>query len=118
MDIISSTEEMVPIYINPKTDSGKSVGLDGPAVLSVPTGGATTRPATQQEIDDDAAAGFPGLVGFVKSEDTPGQSSWLCKGDADLGAGVVEIFVGGTYTYNHPMATNLGATAGSPRAKS
>jgi hypothetical protein len=117
-DAVSTTEEMVPVRLNPKTHAGNPSKIEeGSAVLSIVSGGATARPATDQEKADDASAGNTGLVGFILSEDVPGVSTWQVVGDADLGAGVKTITDGGSYTYNDPLADNLGATIGSPVAK-
>jgi hypothetical protein len=107
MDIKSTTEEMVPIIINPTTKAGKPAELDGPATLSIVSGGATVRQATDEEIQ-----GTPGLIGFVVSEDTAGVSVFQVSADADLGEGVATITDGGSYTYNSPLAENLGLTNG------
>jgi hypothetical protein len=117
LDIISTTEEKVPIFVNPKTAKGKPAPIDGLAVLSIVSGGATTAAATEQEIADSNAAGLPGLVGFVISEDVPGTSAWQVTADTDLGAGITTIVDGSTYVYNDPQASNLGATAGTPVLK-
>jgi len=109
---------MVPIRFAPTTKEGNPSKIEaGSAQLSVPTGGATARLATQAELDADAAAGGVGLVGFILSEATAGQSTWQGSGDADLGAGVETIVDGGVYVYNDPNAVNLGASAGAPVAK-
>jgi hypothetical protein len=112
LDVQSTTEQKVPIRINPKTTSGKDAALDGPATLSIVSGNATAAPATQEQIDEDTAAGNKGLVGYLVSEDTPGVSTWQISGDADLGEGVRTIVDGGSYTYNDPQAENFGLTAG------
>lgn len=109
---------MVPIRFAPTTKAGKPSSIEaGSAVLSVPSGNATARLATQAEIDADVAAGGVGLVGFILSEDTAGTSQWQGSGDADLGSGVETIVDGGTYTYNDPNAVNLGASSGAPVPK-
>ena len=109
----SSTEEKVPIFLNPLTPGGKPAKIDGPAELVFNAGDATYEPATEQEIADYAAAGNPGLVGFVVSEDVPGASIGELSGDVDLGAGVKKIVDTVTYAYNDPQAANLGASAGT-----
>lgn len=110
-DLVSTTEEKVPVRINPTTSTGKPAQLDGKAVLSITSGNATAAEATQEEIDQYAADGKPGLVGFVVSEDTAGTSTYQVSGDADLGEGVTNIVDGGVYTYNNPFAANLGLEA-------
>lgn len=117
MDVVSTTDEKVGIRIAPTTSTGKPATLDGLAVLAILTGGATAAAATQAELDADAAAGGTGLVGYLISEDNSGISTWGISGDADLGAGVQTISDGGTYTYNHPNAANLGVISDTPISK-
>lgn len=117
LDIVSTTEQKVSIYANPTTATGKPSAIEGQAVVTILTGGATAAQATQAEIDAETAAGRLGLSGYVISEDTAGVSTWKIDGDADLGAGVTTISDGGTYTYNSPQAANLGITGGTPIAK-
>lgn len=111
LDLVSTTEEKVPVRVNPKTTAGKPSKLDGEAILSIVSGNATVAQATPDEIAADVAAGKSGLVGFVISEDIPGTSAWQVAGDADLGAGVTTIVDGGSYVYNDPQAANLGTSA-------
>lgn len=111
MDVQSTTEEKVAIRINPTTSTGKPATIDGLATLSILTGGATAVAATQDEIDADTTAGKPGLVGYLVSEDASGISTWGISADADLGEGIDTISDGGTYTYNHPLASSLGVSS-------
>lgn len=107
LDIVSTTEEKVPIIINPTTTAGKPAKIDGLAVIDITSGSATVGTPTQAELD-----ATPGLVGFVVSEDITGVSTYTVTADADLGAGVENIVDGGTYTYSQPNAANLGLTNG------
>ena len=116
-DITSTTEEKVPVFISPKTPAGHPAKIDGVAVLTMVAGNATTSAATAQEIADSDAAGKPGLVGYLISEDVPGVSTWQISADADLGAGVKTIVDGGSYTYNDPQAAALGTGVGTPILK-
>lgn len=113
LDVVSTTEEKVPIRLAPITNSGKPAKLDGLAVISITSGNATAAAASQSEIDADNAAGNSGLIGYVISEDIPGTSTYQITGDADLGSGVTSIVDGGVYTYNDPQAANLGLSAGT-----
>lgn len=116
--IKSTTEEKVPIYVSPKTTSGKDAKIDGRAQLAIVSGNATVTNATQEEADaDEQASGRKGLVGYIVSEDTPGTSVWKVTADTDLGEGVTTIEDGGDYTYGDPQAANLGTGAGTPIAK-
>jgi hypothetical protein len=108
----SSTEEKVPVFLNPLTPGGKPAKIDGQAELIFNSGDATYETATEQEIADYAANGKPGLVGFLVSEDVPGSSIGELSGDVDLGAGVKKIVDTVSYSYNDPQAANLGATFG------
>lgn len=119
LDVISTVEQKVPIFVLPTSLSGKPESLDGVAVLSITAGGATAVAATPDEI---AAATLATpekgtLVGFLVSEDVPGQSSYQNEGDADLSGGVTTLTDTGTYTYTAVQAANLGTNAGDPVAK-
>jgi len=112
LDFVSDTDQKVPITLDPKTEGGHSATLDGAPVLSIVSGNATVQQATEEE-----RAANPKFVGWVVSEDTAGSSEWKVTGDADLGAGVVPIEEGGTYTYSAAQAKNLGVSAGTPVLK-
>lgn len=116
VDVQSTTEQKVPMYVKPTSLGGKPESLDGVAVLSITSGGATAVAATPDEI----AAGDPTLgtlVGFLVSEDNAGSSQYQNEGDADLSGGITTISDTGTYTYTAPQAANLGTNAGAPVAK-
>ena len=117
LDLKSTTEEKVPVNINPSTKEGKPSKIDGKATVAVSSGNATWQDATDQEIADYETGGFPGLIGFVVSEDTAGVSVFAVSADADLGEGVTTIADSITYTYNDPQAENLGLSSGAPVAK-
>lgn len=112
LDFVSNTDEKVPIHISPVRANGKPAKLDGKAVLSIVSGGATAEQATDEQI-----AAEPTLVGHVISEDADGSSEWKVEADADLGAGVVPISEGGVYTYSAAPAVSVGASAGTPVPK-
>lgn len=112
LDLTSTTEEKVPVTINPTTKDGKPSKIDGKATVTVTTGGATWADATDTEIADYLAAGSPGLIGFVVSEGAAGSSVFAVSADADLGSGVTTIADSINYVYNDPMAQNLGLAAG------
>lgn len=113
LDLTSTTEEKFPVYLNPKTTSGKPTKIDGDPAVTPISGTGTYTPATEQEKTDSIAAGFPGLIGFTVSEDTAGATVYEVKADVDLGAGVKEIVDTINYSYNDPQASNLGLTGGT-----
>ena len=112
LDFVSNTAEKVPVYVAPVRANQKPAKIDGKAVFTFLTGGATFQPATDEQI-----AAEPTLVGYAVSEDVDGASTYELKGDADLGAGVTEISETGTYTYSSAPAVSMGATAGAPIPK-
>jgi len=112
LDLVSNTDQKVGIYVSPVTATGKPAKIEGKAILSIVSGGATAVPATDEQI-----AAEPTLVGYVVSEDTDGQSEWKVTADADLGEGVSEISEGGQYVYSAAPAVSMGATAGQPVTK-
>lgn len=118
----SFTVEKVPLFIKPTDINGDQQSLDGLAVLSNVSGGATAVAATPQEIADAAAATpeLGTLVGFAVSEDVAGESTLKMEGDADLSSGAVTISDNITYTYSvkpPPQAAQLNTVAGVPVAK-
>lgn len=117
MQFNSTTEEKVPVFLNPTTQSGKPSKIEGKATVSVTSGNGTWADATDQEISDYDTAGNKGLAGFVVSEDTAGQTIYEVSGDSDLGAGVTTIVDSIEYTYNDPNAQNLGLSSGGPVPK-
>lgn len=108
LDLISNTDEKVPILVNPVKANGKPAKLDGQPVLSIVSGNATVAQATPDEV-----AANPALAGYVISEDIDGTSEWKVEGDADLGTGITPISEGGTYVYSAAPAVSVGATAGT-----
>lgn len=112
LDFVSNTDEKVPVYVAPVRANGKPAKIEGKAVLSILSGGATVQPATDEQI-----AAEPTLVGYVVSEDNDGSSEWKVTADADLGAGVSEIAENGVYQYSSAPAVSMGASAGTPIAK-
>lgn len=121
VNISSLTTQKVPLDIAPTDINGDSQSLDGVAVLSTVSGGATAVAATPQEIADYGAAN-PGktLVGFAVSEDVAGTSALQMQGDADLSTGVVTITDDISYSYTvppPPQAAQLNTAAGAPVSK-
>lgn len=112
LDFVSNTDEKVPVYVAPVRANGKPAKIDGKAVLSIVSGGATVQAATDEQI-----AAEPTLVGYVVSEDVDGASQWKVTADADLGEGVTNIEETGTYQYSSAPAVSVGASAGTPIPK-
>jgi len=108
LDFVSNTDEKVPVYVAPVRANGKPAKIDGKAVLSIVSGGATVEQATDEQI-----AAEPTLAGYVVSEDNDGSSEWKVTADADLGSGVTEISEGGVYQYSAAPAVSVGASAGT-----
>lgn len=118
LDLVSNTDEKVPILVNPVKANGKPAKLDGRAVVTIVSGNATATQATAEEqAAHETATGEKGLAGFVVSEDAAGQSEWKVEGDADLGTGVTPITEGGVYFYSETPAVSVGASGGSAVAK-
>lgn len=118
LNLESTTEEKVPVSINPTTKAGNPSKIDGKATVTVSSGGATFLEATEEEVTTYETGGFPGLIGFVVSEDTGGSSVFDVSADADLGEGITSVADSINYVYNDPQAQNLGLSSGAPVAKS
>ena len=76
-DILITNEQEIDVTSTPHTASDRPATLDGPLRVSVLSGDSTFR--------QDAST--PNMVTLVSS-DTPGDTSFLVEGDADLGEGV------------------------------
>lgn len=114
LDVVSNTDEKVPILVNPKRAGGKDAKIDGRPTLSIVSGNATAENVTQEQADAyETETGKKGLAGYLVSEDAAGQSEWKVVADADLGEGVTEISETGTYVYSDAPAVSVGATVGT-----
>ncbi len=107
VEVVSTTEEKVPVMLAPKTQSGKDAKLDGPIEVVVLSGSGTFA----------ADPGGDPNKFYVVSEDLAGETSYQVNGDADLGAGVVTISEVIHYAYSSPQAVNLGVSVGAPEPK-
>ena len=107
-DFASTNEQKVSgIVLTPLSAGGKPAKMDGAMTWeTVVDGGA------------DIVVNMPdGLNVTLVSGDDPGISQFLVKGDADLGAGVVEISDLVTYTVNGALAANIGFGTGTVEPK-
>lgn len=100
-----TVEEKVLIHMNPKTHAGKDATLDGPLKVTVQAGDGTA------SVADD------GVSFFAISPDTPGDTTYLVEGDADLGAGVQNIQTIVVLHANGALAANFGPSADAPVLK-
>jgi hypothetical protein len=106
LSLTITNEQKIKITVTPTTASGKPAQLDGPIRVSTVSGESTAV----------AVDGEPNSA-YLVSADTPGATTFLVEGDADLGAGVqleqdtAELNVAGA------LAANLGLTAGTAEPK-
>src|SRR4029077_18993601 len=102
-EVRMSSEMKALVTVAPITLAGNAAPLDGPAVFTIE--GACI---VEQATDDSAWVYGSG----------PGTDSILTiKGDADLGAGVVPIADTVVFHIDHPQATSMGTTVGTPVLK-
>lgn len=101
-----TNEQKIPVTISPLSEAGKPAKLDGALEWSVISGSGTVA---------DVAA--DGLSATLVSGDDPGDTDFLIKGDADLGAGIVEVSDTIRLHVEGAQAKNLGITFGTPVAK-
>lgn len=104
-EITLTVEQKVTATLKPVTATGKPATLDGAPVWSVISGTGTVVPATD------------GLSADLISSDTPGDTTYLVDGDADLGTGVVDIQDTVLVHVTGANAANLGLTLGTPVPK-
>ena len=100
-----TNEQKVTVTLSPVTDTGKPAKLDGAPKWSVISG------------DSTVVAAPDGLSADLVSSDTPGDTTFLVDGDADLGSGVEDIQETITLHVAGARAKNLGVTIGTPVAK-
>ena len=105
VEVTITNEQKVNVTLSPKTDTGKPAKLDGIPVWSVVTGDSTVVPAAD------------GMSADLVSSDTPGDTTFLIDGDADLGTGVEDVQETITLHVSGANAKNLGVTVGTPVAK-
>ncbi len=75
-----TNEQKIPASVTPLSEAGKPAKLDGALAWSVISGTGTV-----------ANVSADGLTAELVSGDDPGDTTYLIKGDADLGSGVVEV---------------------------
>ncbi len=100
-----TNEQKVNVVLKPTTQSGKPAKLDGVPTWSVVSGDSTVVPAAD------------GMSADLVSSDTPGDTTFLIDGDADLGAGVVDVQETITLHDSGANAANLGVVIGTPVLK-
>jgi len=105
VEVTITNEQQVNVKLNPKTDSGKPAKLDGVPVWSVVSGDSTVTVAAD------------GMSADLVSSDTPGDTTYLIDGDADLGTGVEDVQETITLHVSGANAKNLGVVVGTPTLK-
>jgi len=105
MIIKITNEQQVVVTLNPKTDAGKRVEVDGVPAWEVVSGSSTVEPSED------------GKSATLVSSDDPGDTQILVKADADLGEGVEEISEIIELQVAGATAKNLGLVVGTPTLK-
>lgn len=95
-EIKITNAQKVKVTLNPVSQSGKPVELDGTPSWSVQSGDSTVEPAED------------GKSAYLISSDVPGVTEIVVTADADLGEGVEEIAAGVILTVEGEKATSLG----------
>ena len=99
LELTCTNEEKILITVSPVTASGKPTKLDGPATVDVTSGEGGV-----SMVDDTSF--------FVVSPDVPGVTTYLVRGDSDLGGGVVMIADTISLNVTSVLASSLGISAG------
>ena len=105
VEVTITNEQKVNVKLNPTTDAGKPAKLDGAPVWSVVSGDSTV------VVAED------GMSADLVSSDTPGDTTYLIDGDADLGEGKVDVQETITLHVAGANAKNLGVVVGTPVLK-
>ncbi len=100
-----TNEQKVTVTLKPVTNAGKPAKLDGAPAWTVVSG------------DSTVVAAADGLSASLVSSDTPGDTTYLVDGDADLGSGVESVQDTITLTVIGANAANLGLVASAPELK-
>lgn len=101
-----TNEQKITVHLNPVTDAGKPAKLDGAPIWTVVSGDSTVVVASD------------GLSADLVSSDTPGDTTFLIDGDADLGQGVEDVQETILLHVAGANAKNLGVTFDAPVLKS
>lgn len=105
MDVKITNEQKIRLELAPVTATGKPATLDGKPTWEKLSGDSTV------EVAED------GLSATLISSDTPGDSQFIVKADADLGEGVEEISDVIKLTVEGARAASLGLKVGTPEPK-
>lgn len=105
LDLTITNEQKVKVTVNPVTEAGTPVLLDGPIEVSVSSGDGTF------EIEAD------GVSVYFISGDLPGDTVYTISGDADLGAGVENVADVVNLHVEGAQAAALGLVAELPELK-
>ena len=105
LELSVTNEQKISVTLTPVTATGKPAKLDGTPTWEVQSGSSTIVVAAD------------GLLAELVSSDDPGDTTYLVKADADLGAGVVELADVIRLTVLGAQASSLGLTASVPVPK-
>lgn len=105
LDLTVTNEQKIQVTLNPVTATGRPAPLDGAPEWTVISGNSTLDVASD------------GKSAFLVSSDDPGDTQFLVKADANLGAGVEEISDTIRLSVEGARAASLGLVAGSPIPK-
>lgn len=101
LEITITNEQKIQVTLTPVTATGRPAKLDGAPEWSVISGDSTLDVASD------------GKSAFLVSADDPGDTQFLVKADADLGAGVEEVSDTIRLTVEGARAASLGLAAGT-----
>jgi hypothetical protein len=104
LDLTITDEQKVKVTVNPVTEAGSPVTLDGPIIVEISSG-------------DGAYVVEPDGISVYLISGQPGDTVYTISGDADLGAGVVNVTDLVTLHVEGAMAAALGLIAGEPELK-
>ncbi len=104
-----TNEQQITVTARPVTATGQPAALDGALIVTIQEGNDGGSTVVQDPATPNAVT--------LRSSDTPGSTTFVLKGDADLGAGVVEVADTVTLNVVGALAANLGLSAGSAEPK-
>ena len=105
LEVSITNEQKIKATLSPVSDTGRPAQLDGNPRWEILSGNSTL------DVAPD------GRSAYLISSDTPGDTLFCVKADADLGEGVEELMDTINLKVTGAMAKNLGLMLGTPEAK-
>lgn len=111
-EVSITNEQKIKAVITVETEGGQPAQVDGELDLMVSSGEGTGFPIEREPDQPSNEFRF-----YIVSSDNPGDTTFVLKGDADLGEGVVEISDTILLHTTGAQAKSFGMSFGEPELK-